>query len=322
MPDRPVTVLCTDWVWERYESDLRAAAPGIDPVLLVGDEHVADEDLARIEVAFFSGDSFPERSASFIGACLRAPNLRWLHTFSAGTDSPVFHHFLQSGVRLTTSSGSSAQPIAQTVAMLLLALSRDLPRWVREQAAHHWEPRPHEELIGARLGVVGLGPIGLETVKLGQALGMEVVGCRRTPQGDEGCEVWGLDRLPELAASVDWLVLALPLTPDTRHIIDADVLAAMKPTARLINVGRGELVDEDALADALRSGQIAGAGLDVFTVEPLPTESPLWDLPNVIITPHSSGNSAGSHHRAVERFLANLDAYLAGGSLTNEVLLT
>ncbi len=131
----------------------------------------------------------------------------------------------------------------------------------------------------------------------------------------------GLDRLRELAASVDWLVLALPLTPDTRHIIDADVLAAMKPTARLINVGRGELVDEDALADALRTGTIAGAGLDVFTVEPLPTDSPFWDMPNVIVTPHSSGHSAGSHHRAVERFLANLRCLPGRRPLTNEIRL-
>lgn len=320
MTHRSFTLLVTDTVWERYGSDITAAAPGVDPIVLGPGDLISDDDLARIEVAFFSADCYPTRAGAFIGACLRAPNLRWFHTFSAGTDSPVFGRFLDNGVRLTNSSGSSAQPIAQTVVMFLLALSRDLPAWTRAQAEHRWETRPHIELAGSVLGVVGLGPIGLEVVRLGQALGMHVIGCRRTPQGDEGCEVWTLDRLGDLAAAADWLVLALPLTPDTREIVRAEVLGRMKPTAHIVNVGRGELIDEPALIDALANGRLAGAGLDVFAVEPLPADSPLWDLPNVIITPHSSGNTAGSHHRSTLRFLENLSAYAVDGPLSNEIL--
>jgi phosphoglycerate dehydrogenase-like enzyme len=136
--------------------------------------------------------------------------------------------------------------------------------------------------------------------------------------GDEPCETWTLDRLPELAAAVDVLAVALPLTDDTRGIVSADVIAGMRPGAVFVNVGRGELVDEPALAAALRGGHLGGAGLDVFATEPLPADSPLWDLPNVIVTPHSSALTAASGEGAVEIFLTNLAAYVKGEPLLNE----
>lgn len=327
MSSRPVVALVTRAAWDRFGADMRAVAPAIDPVLLDDDHPVDEADLQRIEVAFFSGDCFPggpapRRAATFMGASLRCPSLRWLHTASAGVDSPVFGRFLDNGVRLTNSSGASAGTIAQTVAMLMLALSRDLPGWVRAQSEHRWAPRRHDELTGATLGVIGLGPIGVEVARLGHALGMHVIGCRRTPDGTEGHETWTLDRITDLAAVADWLVLALPLTSATQGIVSAEVLAAMKPTARIVNVGRGELVDEDALVDALANGRLAGAGLDVFAVEPLPESSALWDLPNVIVTPHSSGFSLQSHDRAAERFVDNLRRYLQGEALIGEILRT
>jgi phosphoglycerate dehydrogenase-like enzyme len=148
---------------------------------------------------------------------------------------------------------------------------------------------------------------------------MRVIGVRRRPRGDEPCETWPIAELSKLLPQADCLVLALPLTDDTRHLIDAAALAAMKRSAVLVNIGRGGLVDEGALTAALRAGSLAGAGLDVFEVEPLPPTSPLWELPNVIITPHSSGTSSGNFHRASEIFVDNLRRYVRGEPLRNEV---
>ncbi len=286
---------------------------------LNGEDRVDDVDLGRITVAFFSGDAWPSRSAHYITASLAASSLQWLHTFSAGVDSPVFAEFVRRGVRLTTSSGSSARPIAQTVVAMMLGLSRDLPAWSTAQREHRWAPHVGEEVDGTNLAVIGMGPIGEETARLGLALGMNVRGARRTVSGAEPCETFTLTALPQLLAWADYVVLALPLAPETTSIIGVQQLALMKPTARLINVGRGALVDEPALIDALLHQRLAGAGLDVFATEPLPADSPLWDMPNVIITPHNSGATELAHHRAAQIFIANLGAYVRGEPLRNEI---
>lgn len=315
----PPVLFCTDTFWTDRADDVFAVAPNVEVVRLVGDEHVSSDDLARVEVAFYSADAWPSRSSHFIRACLDAPDLAWLHTFSAGIDHPVFSRFVDRGVRLTTSSGASASPIAQTVIMYLLALSRDLPAWLHAQRDHRWAQHTITELDGATLGVVGMGPIGREVLRLGEALGMRTIGMRRSIRGDEPCETWTFDRLHELAATVDALVIAVPLTPDTRGIVDATVFGAMRPGAMFVNVARGEVVDEPALVDALTSGHLGGAGLDVFAVEPLPADSPLWDLPNVIVTPHNSGSSDRTHRRATEIFLDNLARYVRATPLRNEI---
>ena len=312
-------LFCTDTVRDRYRGQIERAAPGIEIVALRGADTVPETDLERITIAFFSGDAWPERAAPFISTALHAPNLRWLHTFSAGVDSPVFAEFVRRGARLTNSSGSSSRPIAQTVALMILALSRDMPAWLRAQQRHEWQPHTGVEVEGANLAVIGMGPIGEETARLGQAFGMNVIGCRRTVSGSEPCETRTFDALPELLAWADYVVLALPLTDDTAGLIGADQLASMKPTARLINVGRGGLVDEPALIDALQSGRLGGAGLDVFAVEPLPSDSPLWDMPNVIVTPHNSGSTELANERAVEIFVDNLGRLVRDESLRNEV---
>ncbi len=296
-----------------------AACPAIETVLLDDESLVSDEDLARISIAFFSGDAWPSGTSRYIGACLHAPNLQWLHTFSAGVDSPVFAEFVRRGATLTTSSGSSARPIAQTVAMMILAMSRDLPAWLDAQRDVRWEPHTGDEVDGANLAVLGMGPIGEETARLGIALGMNVRGCRRTVAGNEPCETVTFDELPALLAWADYVVVALPLTDDTIGMIGAEQLALMRPTTRLVNVGRGALVDEAALIDALAGGRLAGAALDVFAVEPLPADSPLWTMPNVIITPHNSGATALAHHRAGLIFIDNLGRWARGEELRNVV---
>jgi D-2-hydroxyacid dehydrogenase (NADP+) len=316
--DLPPVLLCTDTIAHIHGEALLAACPDLELVTLVGEEVVNPEDLGRVTFAFLSGDAYPERSTQFMVSCLKSTNLSWLHTFSAGVDHPIFRSFIDRGVIVTNSSGASATPIAQTVMMYLLALSRDLPGWLRAQAEHRWAPRRLADLDGSTIGVVGMGPIGLEVIRLATAFGMRPTGMRRSLRGDEPCETWTLDRLHELAAAVDVLVLALPLTDDTRGMIDASVLDSMAPGARFVNIARGEVVDEDALIDRLRSGHLGGAALDVFATEPLPADSPLWDLPNVILTPHSSGSSSSADDRAVEVFIDNLERLTTGQPLRNQ----
>ena len=312
-------LFCTETFWEAWGDQVRAIAPDIETVLLVGEEPVADTDLERITIAFFSHDAWPERAGNFFGVALRANNLAWLHSMSAGVDSPIFQMLKDLGVRLTNSSGSSSAPIARTVMMYLLALARDLPRMMRAQANAEWAWDRWSELEGKRVAVIGYGPIGEEVVRLTTAFGMQPVIIRRQVQGDETCPVRPLVELAAVMAEVDAVVLALPLNDDTRGIISADVIAAMQTHAFFINVGRGELVDQPALTEALASGKLGGAGLDVTDPEPLPADDPLWVLPNVIITPHNSGSTDGTARRASERFLANLTPWVASGELLSEV---
>jgi D-2-hydroxyacid dehydrogenase (NADP+) len=250
---------------------------------------------------------------------LQAPGLRWFHSMSAGVDSPVFSSFLERGVRLTTSSGATAPPIAGTVMLYLLALGRDLPRLLRAQAAHEWAPSRFRDLDGQRIAVVGFGPIGQEIVRLASAFRMDPIVVRRSPRGDEPCPVRTLDQIQDVVRDADAVVVALPLTPETRGLIGSDVLAAMRPSSVFVNIGRGELVDQAALTDALASGRLAGAGLDVFDPEPLPPDDRLWDLPNVIISPHMSGSSDGAARRVADIFLDNLGRFVRGEPLRNEV---
>jgi phosphoglycerate dehydrogenase-like enzyme len=310
-------LFCSDLFWAEHGEKIVAVDPSVEVVLLVGDEHVTECDLDRITLAYFSGDTWPERAGRFLGTCTRAPNLEWLQTFSAGTDHPVFSTIRDRGVVVTNSSGSSAPSIAQTVLLYLLALSRDLPRLGRAQAAHRWAPATTRDLDGLRLGIVGLGEIGSEVARLAMAFGVETVGLRRSVRGDEVCETWTNDRYAELLGWSDAIVVAAPLTAHTRGLFDREAFAAMRPGAWFVNVGRGEIVDEEALVDALTCGHLGGAGLDVFAAEPLPVDSPLWALPNVIITPHSSGTTDRSRRRSVEMFVENFRRHTRGDPLRN-----
>jgi phosphoglycerate dehydrogenase-like enzyme len=312
-------LFCTDNFAVRHGDRLQAIAPELELVTLDGDEAVGDDDLTRITLAFFSHDSWPERAANFFGVAIRAENLRWLHTMSAGVDSPIFATFTDRGVRLTTSSGSSAEPIARTAMMYLLALSRDLPSMIRSQDRGEWNWHTWNELGGRSVAVVGWGPIGREVARLAEAFGMVPTIVRRRAHGDEPHPVRPLDELADVARTHDVMVVALPLTPETDGIVTADVLDSIGPEGYFVNVGRGELVDQQALTDALVAGRLGGAGIDVTTPEPLPAEDPLWAAPNLIITPHNSGSTDGTGHRADEVFLANLERWVAGTDLLNEV---
>jgi phosphoglycerate dehydrogenase-like enzyme len=311
-------VLVSDGVEARYADRLEAAAPGVPRVVVHPDG--PDGDLSAVKVAYFSIDVFPHRSRDFLRAVIDAKGLEWFHTMSAGVDDPFFQGLLDRGIRLTTSSGAQAVPIAHTVMLYLLALSRDLRGWLDAQERREWRPRDVRDLQGRSLAVIGLGPIGLEVARLGAAFGMEVTGFRRSVRGDEPCRTEPVARLADALPTTEYLVVAAPLTDETRGLIDAAALRALPREAVIVNNARGELIDEAALIEALERGEIAGAALDVFETEPLPEASRLWSLPNVIVTPHSSGTSPGNFHRATEIFLDNLARYVRGEGLRNEVM--
>jgi phosphoglycerate dehydrogenase-like enzyme len=228
---------------------------------------------------------------------------------------------MERGIRLTNSSGATASPIAQTTILYMLALSPNVRSWFQHQDKHEWTRHGFTELDAARLAVIGMGPIGAEIARLGVALNMHVEAIRRKPNGNEPCPTFSFEHLPEVLSRADWVAVALPLTPETRLLFDTETFAIMKPGAHFINVGRGELVDEESLIAALKSGHVAGAALDVFATEPLPADSPLWDMDNVIITPHSSAASPQSGLRSEEIFLDNLARFVAGEPMRNEVNL-
>jgi phosphoglycerate dehydrogenase-like enzyme len=238
---------------------------------------------------------------------------------SAGADGPIFGILRERGVRVSRSAGASAPAIAETVFMFLHALSRDLLRAAELKAQRRFEWHQWQELGGRRIAIVGYGPIGQRITELALAYRMRPTIVRRTVRGDEPCATRTLSELGDIAAEHDVMVVALPLTDDTRGIIDRDVIDRMPATSLFVNVARGALVDQRALTDALASGRIAGAGLDVFATEPLPPDDPLWDLPNVVITPHNAGSSLGGPRAVVEIFFANLALYLAGETMHHEL---
>ncbi|WP_212909366.1 D-2-hydroxyacid dehydrogenase [Streptomyces sp. TS71-3] len=250
-----------------------------------------------------------------------ARRLRWIHSAAAGVDGYLSPELSASGIQLTSSVGNGAIPLAEHALMLMLMLSRDAPRWARAQAEHRWERRVHGELAGHTLGIVGLGHSGVDLAAKAKACHMRVVGVRRraglpTPAVDE---VYGPEGLPRVLAAADFLVVTAPRTPATAGLIDAAALRLMKPTAFVICISRGGIIDEDALVTALREERLAGAGLDAHATEPLPADSPLWTLPNVIVTPHNGATTEATARRGDAILLENLRRFARGEPLVNVV---
>jgi phosphoglycerate dehydrogenase-like enzyme len=250
-----------------------------------------------------------------------AERLRWIHSASAGVDALLFSELVESDVVVTNARGVFDEAMAEYVIGLLLMFAKGLVGVVDRQRRREWLHRETEQLAGRHLLVVGVGSIGRAIGRAGLAMGMQVRGVGRTsrPGDDVFGVVLGAQELLEALGWADAVVDALPGSSGTRHIFGAEAFAAMQPSARFVNVGRGSTVDETALVDAVRSGGIAGAALDVFEEEPLPSESPLWDLPGVIVSPHMSGDVAGWKEAGVELFMENLDRFLAGRPLRNVV---
>ncbi|MER7407669.1 D-2-hydroxyacid dehydrogenase [Streptomyces sp. NPDC000070] len=279
------------------------------PYLLPG----ADALLAWVTITPAIREAWPDNPE-------KAP--RWVHASSAGVDSFLFPALVEDpGVVLTNARGVYDQPTAEYVLGLILALAKDFPGTWEHQRRREWRPRPSDGITGRTVLVWGTGPIGRAIARLLSAAGMRVCGAgrkARTDDPDFGM-VHGSTSLTPALSEADYVVLAAPLTKDTRGMVDASVLAAMKPGARLINVGRGGLVDEDALIDHLAAGRLAGAALDVFGQEPLPARSPLWDMPGVMISPHTAGETTSEREALVEVFLDNLTRHIEGRPLRNVV---
>lgn len=251
---------------------------------------------------------------------LQARRLRWLHVGGTGVDR--LHPFdeLNPELVITNTPALNAEMMADYVVCTILMLTWDFPRLMRNQAARIWERWGSEKVSQKVVTLVGLGGIARPIINRVRVMGMRVVGVRRSTEPVLGVEqVFATDQLHEALAAGDYVVLAVPLTPETRGLIGTRELQAMKRSAYLINVCRGQVVQEEALVEALREGTIAGAALDVFAKEPLPSGSELWGLDNTILTPHISSWSSDYRRRATEIFVENMERYLAGESLLHQV---
>ena len=243
-----------------------------------------------------------------------APGLRWIQALSSGVDFLDLEAIEARGVALTNAAGVHAEPIAEQVLGYLLTFERGIHTGIRQQEEGVWQRYSGGEIRGKTLGIVGLGAIGSRAAEYAGAFGMTVVGTKRDPETvpEAVDEVYPPDGLFEVLGRSDYVVLSCPLTPETRGLVGREELGAMQGNAVLVNVARGAVVDEDALVYALQQGGIRGAALDVFEEEPLPPESPLWDLPNVVVTPHMAGSTPHKFERIAGIFAANYEAFADG----------
>ncbi|HKJ03783.1 MAG TPA: D-2-hydroxyacid dehydrogenase [Longimicrobiales bacterium] len=334
------TILIASWLEPEHVERIRAAAPDADvmhePDLLRPPRYAADHKgkevtrtpeqeerwralLARATVLFDFDmthvDDLPEV----------APNVRWIQATSAGIGQFVrradYARRMPETV-FTTASGVHARPLAEFVLLSMLGHVRGLLPTVHAQRRHHWERFAGTDLEGRTVLVVGYGRIGALVGRMAAALGVTVLGVRSRPDGTDAAalhahELHGPDALRDLLPRADFLVLAAPHTDETEGMIGAGELAALPRGAVVVNIGRGALVDEAALVAALESGQVGGAYLDVFETEPLPPESPLWDMPNVLVSPHSASTSDRENGRITDLFCENLGRWRAGEPLLN-----
>ena len=324
----PLRILMSRDAINKWSDQIGSMLGGRRHLLLPPD----DERAISAEVAFVSRDItglstkhkiLPDTQKVY-DLLLAAKDLRWVHIHSAGADRPIFVALRQRGVAITTSSGASAPVVAHSAFLGLLALARHWPLLLAAQREHRWSPliatgQPRD-LQGQTAVIVGWGPVGQELGRLLRLFEMNVVVARRNLEGESsGFEMVRTSGLPEVLPRADWLLLACPLTPETHGLIGAAQFALLPRHSRLINVARGELIDEAALIDAIRTRRIAGAYLDVFCQEPLPKDSPLWELPNVIVTPHSAGFSDGNEKRVARMFLDNVGRWARGDPLINRI---
>jgi phosphoglycerate dehydrogenase-like enzyme len=299
-------VLILDPHAEIYRDRLRAEFPPLQFVLA----HSAAElpaDLSDIDVLI----SFAiELKDEFYR---QATRLKWVQCLATGVDHVMRCPSLKRDTLLTSGRGIHGAPMRETIVFLMMGIAREARRLAEAQKAHLWERRYWSLFAGKTAVIVGIGVIGVATAKLLKAFDMHVIGLTRTPRPTEGFdEIMPTDKLKEAAARADYLINILPATKDNVLLFDGAVFAAMKPTAFYISAGRGQTVDEAALIEALRARRIAGAALDVFQTEPLPPESPFWDLPNAFILPHLGGYTSEYEDLIMPLIVENMRHFLAG----------
>jgi phosphoglycerate dehydrogenase-like enzyme len=309
----------------RIEASLAAHAPGLAPLVvdpsgaitLAGAPLSAEE--ARPDIAWASGELYLSPAAhDFMIAMLKSPGLRWVQSAAAGYDHPMFADIVRKGAKLTTSHGQAVGMADYVLAGVLDHFQR-WPERRAAQADRTWTRLHFREILGTNWLIVGFGSIGQEVARRARAFGARIVGVRRDPSAHPlADEIRSLADLHEVLPTVDVVVLCLPAGKTTRHLADARFFGAMKTGSVFVNVGRGSLVDEQALLTALDNGTPALAVLDVFETEPLPETSLLWTHPRVVVTAHASGESGGQQRRNQTLFLDNLERFLAGAPLLNE----
>ena len=340
-----VRILMSQHSIDRWGSSV-SAVMGQRPYELISLEAAVAAQRTDADVAFISREVTGTSTKHEIHPALQrvyellsqSPDLRWVHIHSAGADRQIYLDLMAKGVQVCTSSGANAQVVATVALAGLLALARRFPLLWAEQQQRQWMPmmgeRMPRDLPGQTATVVGWGPIGQKLGSLLQALGLNVVAVRQqvqckpstqfsalsSVQPDTGSvEMVTFDNWQQVLPKTDWLILACPLTSKTRQLVNGPALALLPKGAHLVNVARGEVVDEPALVAALQIGRLGGAFLDVFAHEPLPKDSPLWAMPQVMITPHAAGHSDGNETRVAQMFLNNLNRWAEGLPLCNPV---
>ena len=310
---------------------IEAAVPAGLSFITAEDALAADGPCAA-EAAFMTrevtGKSSPTNPTpelqGFDAVVRKSPGLKWLQIHPAGAERPIYRELRGRGVKVTTASGATAMTVAHSVLGALIAVNRRFPLLADAQRRHAWEPRLAErsprDLKGQRAVIVGLGPIGRNIAGLLQMLGMVSIGVRRTAGPQQPFEqVIAYEQLPQVLPRADWLILCCPASPLTRGLANAGVFAAMPKGSYFINVSRGEIAVQADVTAALQSGHLAGAYLDVFEKEPLDPASPLWDMPNVLISPHTASHSLGQNEAIFDIFLDNLARFRSGQALRNDV---
>lgn len=294
-----------DWT-DQYVAQLSAAFPDHDFRAAYSAEDamaLAPETQAYVGIG-------PKMSPELVAAM---PRLEWVQSLTTGVDNLLTMEEFPAHVPITKVAGVHGPQMAELALMLMLTLARRLPRMLDAQARGEWDRRSQAMLQGKTCCLLGLGSIAETLALYCRTLGMTVTGVSGRAEAPHVDRVWPRERLTDAAAECDFLVVLIPLSPETRHIVGREVLAAMKPSAFLINIARGGCVDEAALLEALEAGTIAGAGIDVFETEPLPADSPLWSAPNAILTPHVGGFADTYHEQCYPTVLANMRSYLEHG---------
>lgn len=325
----PIRLLISEQTMVKWQAAI-VNALGTRPHEFVLIDQAVTQQRRDLDVAFISRDvtglSTKHQFSPQLQACYdvlrRSSALQWVHIHSAGADRPIYVELRKRGVMITTSSGANAEVVAQSALAGVLALARQFPQLWRSQQEHRWTPllgkHLPRDLEGQTAMVIGWGPIGQRISALLRHLGLRIIAVRtRDAISREGIEMITFEDMHQALPHTDFLILACPLTEKTRQMIGPEVLASLPAGANLINVARGEIVDQQALTEALKSGRLGGAFLDVFEHEPLPPEALLWDLPNVIVTPHSAGHSDGNETRVAHQFLDNLQRWCSHQALHN-----
>lgn len=335
MADPTLKLLIASYLEPEYIEQIRATAPQVEiiyrPDLIGQPRYIADhssrpqrtpEQEAEWRSLLKSADILFDFDYGNLNDLPElAPNVKWIQATSAGIGQFVkrMRYAERADWIFTTSSGVHARPLAEFALMVMLMFAKNYQYLESEKAARHWERYCAFELAGKTVGVIGLGKIGREVARLAAAFDMRVIGNRRDPSQSVPFvdQLYGHDALPDILRQSDFLVLATPHTPETERMITAEELALLPDGAVLINIARGAVIDEPALIAALQSGKLAGAGLDVFAEEPLPADNPLWDMPNVIISPHSASTADNENQKITDILCENLKRYLADEPLLN-----